>query len=93
MFPGLVSFQVWSICVQGLSVGGIQVLNHERLGSASRQDYYSVGLRGCPTSRGDSWQDNFKGVELVLVRSLKYQTCLMLCRSTVTSQGTTTDPN
>ena len=38
-----VSFQLWSVCVDVLSGGGVLVLNHDRLGSSSRQDGYSIG--------------------------------------------------
>ena len=43
IYDGLVSFQVWSVCVYTLLGGGVKVLNHDRSGSSSRQDGNSTG--------------------------------------------------
>ena len=46
VYDKLVSFKVWLVCVYGLSESDVQVLNHDRLGSASRQDSYNKGQDG-----------------------------------------------
>ena len=38
--------EVWSVCVYRLSGGGVLVLNHDRLGSSSRQDNNIIGQVG-----------------------------------------------
>ena len=45
------SFQVWSVCLYGLSGGGVLVLNHNRSGSSSRQDGNSIGQSGSVTNK------------------------------------------
>ena len=46
VYDRLVFFQVRLVCVCGLSKSGVQVLNHNRSASASRQDSYSIGQDG-----------------------------------------------
>ena len=41
-----VCFQVWPVCVDGLSGGGVLVLDQDRMASFSRQDDNSVGQEG-----------------------------------------------
>ena len=41
-----VSFQVQSVCVDGLSGGGVPVLNQDRMASFSRQGGNSIGQDG-----------------------------------------------
>ena len=43
VYDKLVSFQVWSVSVAGLSGGGVLILKQDLMGSFSRQDGNSVG--------------------------------------------------
>ena len=37
-----VCFHVWLVCVDGLSAGGVLILNHDNTASSSRQDGTSI---------------------------------------------------
>ena len=46
IYNSLISYQVWSVCVESLLGGGVQVINRDRPGNFSSQDGYSVGQNG-----------------------------------------------
>ena len=94
------SYQVMSVMfTTGLSGGGVQVLNNDRSGSASKQDSYSIGQDGKCVQQAIETQDGFQvGRAKVRIQSqwggsVRYQTCLIFCWSTATHWETTTNPN
>ena len=90
VYNRVVSFQVWSVGVYGLSRVGVLLPNHDRRASFSRQDSYSIGREVYLTSCGYPRQDGSRWPE---PGSVKYQTCLIFCRSTRTSRKIRTDDN
>ena len=80
----------------GLSGGGVLVLNHNRPERSSRQDGNSIGQDEKCYWQAVEIHDRTGKANILIQscgRSVKYQTCLIFWRSTMTSQETITNPN